>query len=98
MSKQIPQLKKAGEDTTAILADMKELSAKVAQLNARREDLEADLENRLLHIPNLPSTSSPLGESEADNPVVRSWGEIPNFDFKIRDHVDIDPVVSLYLS
>ena len=61
VSKQIPQMKKAGEDTTAIMAEMKGISAKVKELDAARTDVEAQLKETLLGIPNVPADKVPAG-------------------------------------
>lgn len=95
-SKQISQAKRNGDDATAILAEMKEISQTVAALGARREELDAELTDRLLRIPNPPHSSVPAGESEEDNPVVRSWGEPRGYDFELKDHVDIAEDLGLY--
>jgi len=59
-------------------------SAELVRQTAAAEERQRDL---LLNIPNLPHPGVPIGTSAADNPVVRSWGEKPHFDFPVLDHV-----------
>ena len=55
VSKEIPKMKKAGEDTTAIMAEMKELSAAIKKLDGELSQVEADLKDALLNVPNTPN-------------------------------------------
>jgi seryl-tRNA synthetase len=58
-------------------------------LEGQQRQLEAALDTVLLSLPNVPHSSAPDGVSSEDNPVVRTWGDKPSFDFDVRDHVDI---------
>jgi|SRR5688572_2929158 len=70
-------------------AELKKLSDDVKRREAELKEVEADLEERLLVVPNLPHESVPDGKSDADNPVVRVVGEKPAFDFEAKAHWDI---------
>ncbi|MBR2338424.1 MAG: serine--tRNA ligase [Clostridia bacterium] len=87
-SKQIPQIKKAGGDVSAIMAEMKELSAKIKEDDAAIGELEAKQKDLLLAIPNLPDADLAAGGKENNQPV-RYFGEKPTFDFPIKNHVDL---------
>ncbi len=89
VSKQIPQMKKAGEDTAAIMAEMKKLSEDVKQLDADRTVVEAELQDVLLIVPNVPADEVPAGADDAANPEIRRWGEPVQFDFEPKPHWDI---------
>ena len=65
---------------------LKALSDEVKALELKTKELDQALEDALLNVPNLPSGSSPVGQSEADNPVVRTWGEVPTYDFEPKAH------------
>jgi seryl-tRNA synthetase len=65
---------------------LKTLTGQVKALETEVAAVEAELEEKLLVIPNLPHESTPLGRGEADNPVVRTWGEKPTFAFEPREH------------
>ncbi|MGA7222730.1 MAG: serine--tRNA ligase [Candidatus Acidiferrales bacterium] len=88
-SEGIARMKKAGEDASAILALMKEVSDKIKQDDQRIGELDEQLKNFLLTIPNIPHASVPVGSSAADNVEVRRWGSPPAFDFKARPHWEI---------
>lgn len=89
VSREIPQMKKAGEDTTEIMAKMKELSAKIKELDAQVAEVDSQLYEMMLRIPNIPHPDVPQGETDEDNVEVRSWGTPPQFDFETKAHWDI---------
>jgi seryl-tRNA synthetase len=71
-------MKKAGEDVAPVLAEMKRVSDEITGLDAELKDVEAQLENILLYIPNIPHESTPVGRTAEDNVEVRRW--IPEGD------------------
>ena len=87
--KKIGELKKAGQDPEPIIAEMSEVSERVAVLDVELGKLEASIHADLLELPNLPHESVPVGSDETENRVERSWGEPRRFEFKVLDHVDI---------
>ncbi|HLP98857.1 MAG TPA: serine--tRNA ligase [Sideroxyarcus sp.] len=88
-SKLIGQAKAKGEDTTAIMAEVGALGEELKQLEAKLPQVLADMDAFLAVIPNVPHESVPVGKSEADNLEVRKVGEVPKFDFEVKDHVSI---------
>jgi seryl-tRNA synthetase len=70
-------------------AELKKLSDEVKRLETELREVEAEMEEKLLVIPNVPHESVPDGRSDADNPVVRTWGEKPSFDFEAKAHWEI---------
>ncbi len=81
-----------GGDQAAFQArrdELKALSAEVKELESALSGIEAEMEELLLGVPNMPHASSPDGRGEADNPVVRTWGDKPEFDFKPQAHWDL---------
>ena len=88
-SKQIPKMKKAGEDTTELMAEMKTLSQEIKALDAEGSEIEEKLQNGLLNIPNTPHPTVPMGEDDTDNVELRKWGEPTQFDFEAKAHWDI---------
>lgn len=89
VSKQIPAMKKAGEDTTAVLAEMKALADEVKELNAQVNEVEAELNAWMLTIPNIPHPSVPEGATDEDNVEIRKFGEPTKFDFEPKPHWDL---------
>lgn len=89
VSKQIGQLKKNGEDTTSIMAEMKELSASIKGKDEEVSRLEAELKEALLEIPNVPADFVQVGEDDADNVEVRKFLEPTEFEFEAKAHWDI---------
>ena len=92
---QISQKKKAGENTTQILNEMTQVSAELTKLESEQETIENTYSRLALTIPNLVHESVPVGVDENANKEIRKWGNIPNFDFKINDHIDISENLDL---
>lgn len=88
VSKQIPQMKKAGEDTTAILAEMKNLSSSIADNDAQLRKVEEEYRILMLGLPNLPDPDLKPGGKE-NNETVRMFGQAHQFDFTPKHHVDL---------
>jgi seryl-tRNA synthetase len=74
---------------------LKELSNEVKELEARLTELEAELQQKLLTVPNMPHATTPDGRSEADNIVVRSWGEKPQLAFTPKPHDEIGTALGI---
>lgn len=89
VSKVIPQMKKAGEDTAPIMEEMKEISTRIRDLDAALADTEAGLKDALLGIPNVPADKVPAGMDDSQNPELRRWGTPREFDFAPKAHWDI---------
>ena len=92
---EISQKKKAGEDASDILAEMKDISTQLTKLESEQEAVENTYSKLALTIPNLVHESVPVGTDESANKEIKKWGEIPNFDFKINDHIDISENLDL---
>ena len=81
-SKEIGEAKRSGEDTSEIEAEVRETGLRISEASSRLEELHAGQSALLLGIPNLPHEDCPVGEDEAANPTIRSWGEKPSFGFR----------------
>jgi len=88
-SKQIPVMKKNGEDTTELMAEMKKLSEEIKALDAQVSEVEANLNDAVLNVPNTPNPEVPMGEDDSDNVEMRKWGEPRKFDFEEKAHWDV---------
>ncbi len=89
VSKQIPALKKAGEDVAPIFAQMKELSETIKADDEKIKELDEKIEEIMYSIPNIPSSDVPDGDTDEDNVEVRKFGEPTSFDFEPKAHWDI---------
>jgi seryl-tRNA synthetase len=88
-SKQIGIAKSRGEDVSTIMAEVASLGDELKKLEAELPLLLKEMDDFLAVIPNLPGEAVPVGKSEADNVEVRRMGEIPKFDFDVKDHVSL---------
>ena len=89
VSKQIPQMKKNGEDTTSIMAEMKSISEQIKSADIKIKDLEAKQKELLLSVPNIPSETTPIGKDDTENVEVRKYSEPTKFDFEPKAHWDL---------
>ncbi len=92
VSSQIPQMKKAGQDTTGVFAEMKRVGDEIALLDGQLRDVEDKLENILRSTPNLAHSSVPVGATAEQNVEVRQWlpeGFSFTNDFKVLDHIEL---------
>ena len=89
VSQQIAARKRAKQDATETIAEMRELSQKIKELTAENNDTKAEIDAILLTIPNMPEASTPVGTSEDDNIEIKTWGELPSFDFELKPHWEI---------
>ncbi|MGE4490544.1 MAG: serine--tRNA ligase [Kiritimatiellales bacterium] len=96
-SKKIGGLMKEGrrDEAEAAKEDVRKIGDRIAELDEQIRDIDEKILNALLFIPNMPRPEVPVGESEADNPVVRTWGEVKTFDFDIKPHWDICEALKL---
>jgi len=92
---EISQKKKAGQDISSTLDEMKNISAELAKLETIQLEIEKKYSSLALSIPNLIHESVPLGKDETANKEIKKWGKIPEFDFKINDHIDISENLDL---
>jgi seryl-tRNA synthetase len=76
-------------DRTALIAQMRQVGQEIADLNKEHDQVQSDLHTLLLGLPNLPQPDVPDGEGEDDNVVVRTWGEMPAFDFVPKPHWEL---------
>jgi seryl-tRNA synthetase len=88
-SKGIGFAKSKGEDVSAIMAEVTGLGDEQKAGEARLAEIQEQLKNLMLNVPNLPHDSVPLGKSEAENVEVRKVGTPRTFDFAVKDHTDV---------
>lgn len=88
-SKEIGMRKGRGEDADDLIAEVADIKAAMPALEEEEGALASSLEARLMELPNILDAEVPDGADEEDNALMRSWGEIPAFDFTPLDHVAI---------
>lgn len=88
-SREIGRLQKEKGDAVSLMAEMKEVSARIKAIDPRLSEIDEKLKILLLSIPNVPHESVPVGKDENDNVEVRVWGEKPSFSFRARPHWEI---------
>ena len=89
LSKQIGMLKGKGEDASAVMAEVGQLGDELKASEARLSVLLEEMNAFTSALPNLPGADVPLGADENDNVEIKRWGDIPTFNFEVKDHVDI---------
>jgi seryl-tRNA synthetase len=89
LSKAIGMKKSKGEEVTQEMADSVGVNEELVTSAAQLGQLQSDLQQFILGIPNIPHDSVPVGKDEHDNLEIKRWGEIPAFDFELKDHVDL---------
>ena len=88
-SKAIGMAKGKGEDTSALMAEVAGIGDKLKTNEARLIEIQSDLANVALQMPNLPDVSVPEGKDETQNKEVHRWGEPRQFEFAVKDHVEL---------
>ena len=91
----ISEKKKVGEDASSIFIEMKNISNELTKLELQQEDIEKKYLKLASTIPNLIHESVPIGIDDSVNKEIKKWGNIPKFDFKIKDHIDISEDLNL---
>jgi len=89
VSDKIAVMKKQGEDASSLISQMKTVSASIKELEANLPEVVDGLNNLLMHIPNIPHESVVVGLDPDDNPVIRTWGEIRDFEYPPLPHWEL---------
>lgn len=94
-SKSIGKAKSAGENIEPLLAQVADLGGKLDKAKSELQSIQEKISNIVMSIPNVPHESVPEGDTDDDNIEVMRWGKEPNFDFDIRDHVELGEMYGL---
>jgi seryl-tRNA synthetase len=89
VSAEIPKRKKSGEDVTAVMDEMRELGDEIKAFDIKVTEIDEKLQYVMLRIPNIPNSQVPEGDTDEDNVEIKTWGEIPKFDFEPKAHWDL---------
>jgi len=95
LSKQVGMLKGKGQDASAVLAEVGGLGDELKASADRLEQVQAEMADMLMSVPNLPQADVPVGSDESANREVRRWGTPRSFDFTVKDHVDLGAALGL---
>jgi len=95
ISLEIAQKKKSGQSTDSLILQMGHVSKELSVYEDQQNQIEAKYLHLALTLPNLIHESVPIGKDEIVNKEIRKWGNIPKFDFKIKDHIDISQSLDL---
>ncbi len=85
----IAEAKRAGDDASELLAEMRGLSTELKRMDGELSEIEAERDRIALSLPNIPEPDVPDGETDEDAVVIREVGERPSFEFEVRDHVEL---------
>lgn len=88
-SKNIGQAKAAGQDIAPLLAEVDQLKTHLESAQVQLQAIQAKLDEVMLGIPNIPDTEVPEGKGEGDNIEISRWGDVREFSFEVKDHVDL---------
>ncbi|MEJ5348686.1 MAG: serine--tRNA ligase [Desulfosoma sp.] len=94
-SEEIARRKREGADAEDLLQAMKGVSQRIKELETELAGIEERFREILMFIPNMPHASVPVGVDETANPVVKTWGEPPKFDFEPKAHWDIGEALGI---
>ncbi|EGJ50287.1 serine--tRNA ligase [Desulfocurvibacter africanus] len=88
-SGEVARLKREGQDAQSLLGELSAKSERIKILDDLLKGVDDEVQGFLLTIPNIPHASVPVGKSEEDNQVVRTWGEPKTFDFTPKEHWEL---------
>ncbi len=89
VSQEVAKLKKSGGDAESLILEMREVGDRIKAIDEELRELEAQVEELSLAIPNIPNESVPVGASEEENVEIRRIGEVPSFGYEPKAHYDI---------
>ena len=95
ISLEIAKKKKMNQDATSLITQMQETSQTLSNLETVQTQTESNYTKLALTIPNLVDESVPIGKDDTSNKEVKKYGKIPQFDFKVKDHIDISQSLDL---
>jgi seryl-tRNA synthetase len=96
LSKEIGGKRARAESSEELEAQVRAIGDEIAALNRKTTEFDARQRDMLLQLPNLPHAGAPIGKDAAENPVIRSWGEKPEFSGDLLDHVALGTKLKLF--
>lgn len=95
-SKEVNTLKREGKDADELIAKTREIGTQIKELDETLKEVATELSDQMDRLPNMPHSSVPIGLSEEENVEIKTWGDIPSFDFKLRDHMELGEMHQLF--
>ena len=96
VSKEVAIRKKNGEDASDLINKTREIGQRIRSLDDQQREVEAQLNELLLQVPNLPHATTPVGADASENPVVKEWGDRYQPDFKLLTHLELGESLHLF--
>lgn len=90
-SQQVAKMNKEGQDTEGLKEQIRKAGQDIKELDSKLKEMEDQLQDILLRLPNIPHESVPIGEDDKSNVEIRRWGTPAEFDFEPQAHWDIGP-------
>ncbi len=95
VSDKIALMKKEKQDTSEEIENMRKVSDQIDSLDSQLKELEEKINHLLFTVPNVPHSSVPVGFDENSNVVVKTWGELPKFNFEPRPHWELGQILGI---
>ena len=95
VSEEISISKKNGEEAKEKILEMREVSQKIKEIELSLRETESNLNEQMLRIPNIPHESVPKGKDASDNKFVREWKDKPEYEFELKDHLELGNTLGL---
>lgn len=83
------------ENKKSVIKKGKVVKEKLEKLKPKMEEIEKEYKALLVQVPNVTSADMPIGKDESENKVIKKWGEIPNFNFEVKDHMQLGEELDL---
>lgn len=96
VSQEVAKRKKEKQDANDLILQSKEIGEKLKTLSEKMTEVEAQLRDVCLQIPNLPQSSVPIGKDEKENVEVRTWGQVPQFSFAPKEHWEVGETLGIF--
>lgn len=95
VSQKVAEMKRNKENADDVIVRMRQVGEEIKKLDEELGKVEESLQYIMLRIPNIPHDSVPIGDSEDDNVEIRTWGELPQFDFEPKPHWEVGTQLQL---
>ena len=96
LSKEIGTKRSSGLPSADLEAQVRSIGEEIARLSETLGNVQENFDGQIYQIPNLPHEHCPVGASAEENPVVRTWGEKPGFDFAPKSHIELGEKLGLF--